>query len=66
MDRSRSPCAPVLDCGQIGVRRGGIIGLGTTGEDDPEEGATAEVNDMANTIVDEKGAKNSAVSSIRK
>ena len=50
----------ILDCGKLGVRRGGVIGRGTTGEDDPwREGTTAEVSDVANTIVDEKGAKDS-------
>jgi len=49
-----------LDCGKLWVRRRGVIGRGTTGENDPwREGATAEVSDVANTIVDEKGAKDS-------
>jgi len=49
-----------LDCGKLGVHRGGVIGQGTTGEVNPwREGATAEVSDVANTIVDEKDAKDS-------
>ena len=50
----------MLGCGKLGVCRGGIIGCGTAGEDDPwREGPTAEVGDVANTIVDEKNAKDS-------
>jgi len=49
-----------LDCGKLGVRGGGVLSWGTTGEDNPwREGATAEVSDVADTIVDEKSAKDS-------
>ena len=48
----------MLDCGKLGVRSGGIIGCGTAGEDDSwREGPTAEVSDVANSIVDENNAK---------
>jgi hypothetical protein len=49
-----------LDRGKLGVRRGSVLGWGTTGEDDPWwEGATTEISDVADTIVDEKSAKDS-------
>lgn len=49
-----------LDRGKFGVRGGSVLSWGTTGEDDPWwEGATAEISDVADTIVDEESAKDS-------